>query len=408
MKLMVNNLLPLTSKDQTKSMANELGSPRDKDHFGFTLEQLLMTRSSEKNDKLPLLADEEESAEAMLTETLSLLQANNTQFADKHSEQNTEESLNTMIKAAAEEVALTSFAAQVIVQDELEERPDQKLLPFLVDTAEKLADKPAAAILSREMASLLKQLKGIVEAAKSSDGPSSSSPLIKELSETLGKIEAKLLAVQHELTKERSETQNLLPKQRYFLSVQELSTTITLKGSSTQSAAGKNEPVASQEPALLQLTNFTRGSELLSSAPKSSQSLIDQFSQIMNQSKFGRKNGAEKLLIKLQPEHLGALRIELLQKDGILTARVMTTTAAAKEMLEGHLQQLRSSLAAQNLEVEKIDIRHEQQESGHFEKQKEQFSENSSEHNQGKQPEIENEETDDAPDFYQIFLNIEV
>lgn len=61
-------------------------------------------------------------------------------------------------------------------------------------------------------------------------------------------------------------------------------------------------------------------------------------------------------MIKLNPEHLGALRIEIIQKDSGLTARIMATTAKGKEMLDTQLQGLKLSFAGQGIQVDKIEI----------------------------------------------------
>jgi flagellar hook-length control protein FliK len=42
----------------------------------------------------------------------------------------------------------------------------------------------------------------------------------------------------------------------------------------------------------------------------------------------------QKLFIKLYPEHLGTLRVELIQPDSTLIAKFMTSTANAKDILE--------------------------------------------------------------------------
>lgn len=90
--------------------------------------------------------------------------------------------------------------------------------------------------------------------------------------------------------------------------------------------------------------------------PIDQEQFIKQFEKIMNKASFTGTNGMQKLLIKLNPEHLGALRIEIIQKDTGLTARIMATTSKGKEMLETQLQALKQSFAGQGIQVDKIDI----------------------------------------------------
>ena len=77
---------------------------------------------------------------------------------------------------------------------------------------------------------------------------------------------------------------------------------------------------------------------------------------IFKRSNFGQTGGTNRLLIKLYPEHLGQVRIELLQVNGVMTARILASTALGKEMLDSQLHQLRSAFLQQNLQVERIDV----------------------------------------------------
>ncbi|MFC4409214.1 flagellar hook-length control protein FliK [Chungangia koreensis] len=86
------------------------------------------------------------------------------------------------------------------------------------------------------------------------------------------------------------------------------------------------------------------------------EALVKEFQAIMNRSAFGQAGGATKLLIKIYPENLGTVRIELVQKDGVLTARLLSSTALGKELLDSQSQQLRHAFAQQNLTVERLEI----------------------------------------------------
>ncbi|MDQ0156812.1 flagellar hook-length control protein FliK [Robertmurraya andreesenii] len=93
-----------------------------------------------------------------------------------------------------------------------------------------------------------------------------------------------------------------------------------------------------------------------SGRPTNSAELIKQFENILARSQFSNVAGAQKLLIKLNPEHLGALRIELIQRDAGLVARIMTTTQAAKDALETHLNGLRQAFGSQNIQVDRVEV----------------------------------------------------
>lgn len=86
------------------------------------------------------------------------------------------------------------------------------------------------------------------------------------------------------------------------------------------------------------------------------ETLIKEMQNIFKRSNFGQTGGTNRLLVKLYPEHLGQVRIELLQINGVMTARILASTALGKEMLDSQLHQLRSAFLQQNLQVERIDI----------------------------------------------------
>ncbi|MDV6376713.1 flagellar hook-length control protein FliK [Sporosarcina sp. GW1-11] len=92
-------------------------------------------------------------------------------------------------------------------------------------------------------------------------------------------------------------------------------------------------------------------------APESrSEVLMREFQAILNRANFGQTNGMNRLSIKLYPEHLGHVRIELLEVNGVMTARILASTAMAREMLDSQMHQLRHAFNQQNLQVDRIDL----------------------------------------------------
>jgi flagellar hook-length control protein FliK len=67
-------------------------------------------------------------------------------------------------------------------------------------------------------------------------------------------------------------------------------------------------------------------------------------------------NGASEARLTLFPEHLGGVDVRISMQGGVLTAVFMTDTAHAKDMLENQMAQLRSSLQAQGLNVDKLEV----------------------------------------------------
>lgn len=95
---------------------------------------------------------------------------------------------------------------------------------------------------------------------------------------------------------------------------------------------------------------------LLTEKAGQSEEFIKELQKVMNRVQFGQTGGVNRLVLKLFPEHLGTIRIELIQKDGMLTARILASTALGKEMMDSSSNQLRQGFAGQNIQLEKLEI----------------------------------------------------
>jgi flagellar hook-length control protein FliK len=62
------------------------------------------------------------------------------------------------------------------------------------------------------------------------------------------------------------------------------------------------------------------------------------------------------LRLRLSPPELGAVRLELMVKDGVLAATLETETPAARRVLLDHLPALRDRLIEQNIRIERFDV----------------------------------------------------
>jgi flagellar hook-length control protein FliK len=137
----------------------------------------------------------------------------------------------------------------------------------------------------------------------------------------------------------------------------------------------------------------------------STEQLIQQFESILSKSQFNSTLGQNRLFIKLYPEHLGPLRIELIQKDSMMIAKLMTTTSTAKELLESQLQSLKQAFSSQNIQVERIDISNGAQ----FQERliNKDPQQQQQQQNQEKQHQDENDQ-DLEHSFSEVLLNVEV
>ncbi|MGM0873670.1 MAG: flagellar hook-length control protein FliK [Bacillota bacterium] len=91
------------------------------------------------------------------------------------------------------------------------------------------------------------------------------------------------------------------------------------------------------------------------------QEFTNQLLNAFKTSKFAQlPNGANRLVIKLNPEHLGSLTVRLVQKNGEMIARIVTSSESAKELLDHSVHQLRQALPSIQVEIERFDVNIEQ------------------------------------------------
>ena len=91
-------------------------------------------------------------------------------------------------------------------------------------------------------------------------------------------------------------------------------------------------------------------------SPVSYRKFVQEFTNMIQKAAYSNQKGTTKLLIRLEPEHLGSLRVELLEQNGRLEAKIITNTGAAKDLLDSQLQQLKEALAVQHVQLTKMDV----------------------------------------------------
>ncbi|WLD95156.1 flagellar hook-length control protein FliK [Alkalihalobacillus sp. AL-G] len=109
-------------------------------------------------------------------------------------------------------------------------------------------------------------------------------------------------------------------------------------------------------------TMMTKVEQFVLHAPQeqsSTSSFIQDLTKIMNRGRMMTlPNGQTQLTIKLYPEHLGSLDVQIIQRNGEIAAKILATTANAKDLIESNLHQLRNALVGQNISVDKIEVAH--------------------------------------------------
>ena len=142
--------------------------------------------------------------------------------------------------------------------------------------------------------------------------------------------------------------------------------------------------------------------------PAQSEALAKEIQNLINRSQLSNSQGTMRLVLKLFPENLGQIRIEIMQKDGMMQARLLATTASGKELLDSNLHQLKTAFTAQNIQMERIDVAQALQDA---ERSKEQGLFNGFFRQQQQEPEEKNddEEQQSFDEFLaEEFLNEEV
>ncbi|GEK32560.1 flagellar hook-length control protein FliK [Kurthia sibirica] len=95
----------------------------------------------------------------------------------------------------------------------------------------------------------------------------------------------------------------------------------------------------------------------LPTAPQAQASkFVEEFQSIMNRAQFASNAASTRLLIKLYPENLGTIRLELIQKDGVLSAKLLASTALGKQMLDSSLHQLKQGFVSQNIQLDRLEV----------------------------------------------------
>ena len=148
----------------------------------------------------------------------------------------------------------------------------------------------------------------------------------------------------------QSVTQQETTKSTTFQQVVQQLTQTTVK-----QEADTTQVNASQQQATT-VTTKTLTVTLPAQPSSQSEALAKEIQNLLNRSQLSNNQGTIRLVLKLFPENLGQIRIEVMQKDGLMQARLLATTAAGKELLDSNLNQLKSAFVAQNIQMERIDV----------------------------------------------------
>jgi flagellar hook-length control protein FliK len=80
------------------------------------------------------------------------------------------------------------------------------------------------------------------------------------------------------------------------------------------------------------------------------------FDQIVQRAAVQLKNEQGEINIDLKPDFLGRVRMQILTENQQVTVRIVTELAAVRDMIENGLNQLKSELQSQGLQVERLEV----------------------------------------------------
>lgn len=78
--------------------------------------------------------------------------------------------------------------------------------------------------------------------------------------------------------------------------------------------------------------------------------------QVVEQVQVQAKQGVKSLEMQLYPEHLGKVFVQIVSKDGAITAQITAETEAAKSALESQLTILKENLNNQGVKIENVEV----------------------------------------------------
>ena len=83
---------------------------------------------------------------------------------------------------------------------------------------------------------------------------------------------------------------------------------------------------------------------------------VQVIDQIVEQVKVQMNQDNTTLQMQLYPEHLGRIQINVVSKEGIMTAQIVAENDAAKQAIEGGLASLKETMENQNIKIEAIEV----------------------------------------------------
>ncbi|MFJ9463864.1 flagellar hook-length control protein FliK [Viridibacillus arvi] len=269
---------------------------------------------------------------------------------------------------------------------------DQNAFAFMQNLMSSISGEKGATVSQSKASDVLKFLKLVELAAPKTDLVLNQELQVFQVKEWMSALSTKV----EQLLNQASSSQLPLVKSK---DVQPLMINLT--------DASANESVTTTLTETKGTANTTVTLTLPTNKASQAETFVKEFQAIMNRSQTSNAQGMTKLLIKLYPENLGTIRVELVQKDGVMTARLLASTALGKEMLDSQLNSLKQGLINQNIQLDRIDVAQALSDASRQEKGQNQF--NQSFKQQAQDQDAKNkDEQDEELTFSDYLMEMEV
>lgn len=351
--------MPIESLGITQKFASPLkkaSMSQEKSAFSNLLQSVTapVEETSNDNSEKKLSATEVKDLLAFLSKDDLLEVEEGLQLLDQLIS-NSNEDLLTMIEnyLGMSHIQFQNLVSNVMEKLQMEDGEGQSDLAKLLEVVEKMGDLTTSqlgSVLDKDSLRLIKSAKLYELMAKNQDS------LNEELSKQDFKaLSAKLTSILegNTLKSDQAATRLAFLKQTFS----NIGSNFFVKEESTNTASLKTDMISGS----VQFMQMSRPEQLTLTLPNGTkqvqtEQLIKQFESILARSQFSNVNGVQRLFLQLNPGHLGSLRIEIIQQDSVMVAKIVTSTQAAKEAMEGQLNHLKQAFNSQNIQVERVEI----------------------------------------------------
>lgn len=130
-------------------------------------------------------------------------------------------------------------------------------------------------------------------------------------------------------------------------------------GAQAESGKGETQTMMGQEQAGNPVTDYVRAQVEAAVKSTYSESQVDTESimkQVEAQMKLNLRPGISEISMQLHPESLGSIHLQVIAKNGVVTAQLAAETEAVRAAIESQVAVLKDSMNEQGLKVEAVEV----------------------------------------------------